>query len=145
MAGFFGKDELDNLESLKQDLVGPLKSFISEVHEDTVGDAKRFYSAKAGKAKQSARLAQARAKEQMAALKHEQEKMQRQRRAAMKRAAIILAAIALFALIISAALSAHAAGSTQLPEYEQTVLCPLQEQIQRQAPEKRRGGLTFAV
>ena len=109
MGSIFGKEERENLESLKQDLVGPIRSFVSEVREDTVGDAGRFYASRAKKAAQSTKLAQEKARAQMAALRQEQERMQRRRKAAMKRAAITLALIALFALvIISAALSAHA-------------------------------------
>lgn len=109
MSSFIGDEERENLESLKQDLLNPLKSFVDEVREDTVGDAKRYYSAKARRAQRDVKLAQDRAKAQMEAMKREQEARQRQRRAAMKRAAIALAVLALLAVIlISTALSAHA-------------------------------------
>lgn len=107
----FGKEERENLRSLKEDLVGPIRSFAAEVREDTVGDAKKFYAAQAKKAQQSAALARDRTKAQMEAIRREQERMQRQRKTAMKRAAITLALLAFLALlIISAALSAHAEG-----------------------------------
>ena len=40
--------------SLLHDLVDPVKNFAEEVHSDTIGDAKRFYSAQAQKMKKNA-------------------------------------------------------------------------------------------
>ena len=110
MGAFFGKEELENLRSLKHDLLDPVKSFSQEVYRDTVGDAGRFYADKARKAQRGMKLTQEKTKARMAAIRREQEEMKRRRKATMKRAAITLAVLALISLIIiSAALSAHAA------------------------------------
>ena len=109
MGVFFGKEELENLKSLKHDIVDPVKSFTKEVYQDTVGDAGSFYAEKARKARRSAKLAQEKTRARVAAIRREQEEMKKRRDATMKRAAITLAVLALFALlVISAALSAHA-------------------------------------
>lgn len=109
MSSFLGKEEFENLQSLKRDLVNPVKAFVKEVHEDTVGDAKKYYSAKAQNAKRSAELAREKTREQMAAIRREQAQLQKRRKAMQKRAAIVLALLALFSLVlISVALSAHA-------------------------------------
>lgn len=111
MGSFFGKEELENLKSLKRDLVEPVKSFMEEVHDDTIGDAKRFYKAQGRKAQQNARLAREKAREKMEAIRREQEEMKKRRAATMKRAAVTLALLAIFSLLlIYAALSAHAMG-----------------------------------
>ena len=111
MSGFFGKEEKENLESLKQDLFNPVKAFVKEVHDDTVGDAKKYYSAKAQKARQNADLAREKARAQMAAIRREQEQTRMRRKALKKRAAITLALLALLSLVlVSVALSAHAVG-----------------------------------
>ncbi len=110
MGAFFGKEELENLRSLKHDLLDPVKSFSQEVYRDTVGDAGNFYADKARKAQRGMKLTQEKTKARMAAIRREQEEMKRRRKATMKRAAITLAVLALISLIIiSAALSAHAA------------------------------------
>ncbi len=115
MGIFFGKEELENLRSLKHDLVDPVKSFTEEVYRDTVGDAGSFYADKARKAQRSAKLTQEKTKARMAAIRREQEEMKQRRNATMKRAAITLAVLALFAfVVISAALSAHAADQDTL-------------------------------
>lgn len=109
MSAFFGKEELENLKSLKHDLVDPVKSFTNEVYRDTVGDAGSFYADKARKAQRRAKLTQEKTKARMAAIRREQEEMRQRRNATMKRAAIILTVLALFAfVVISAAISAHA-------------------------------------
>jgi len=108
--GILGKEELENLKSLKQDLVGPIRDFTAEVGEDTIGDAKRFYAAGARKAVQSARRAQEKAAQQAEAVRREQAEMRKRRSTLMKRAAITLVFLALFSLaVISLALYAHAA------------------------------------
>ena len=110
MGGFFGKEELENLKSLKRDLVDPVKAFVDEVCSDTVGDAGRFYKAQARRAKRGAEQARERTREKMAAIRREQEEMKKRRRAMMKRAALALALLALFSLLIlSAALSSASA------------------------------------
>ena len=131
MSAFLDDEERENLESLKQDLVGPLKQFAREVREDSLGDAKRFYAAQARRAARNAKLAQQKTAEKMARLRQEQEQMQRRRRQLMKRAAITLALLAvLSAVILSLALYAHAEG----PERP----CPEIEYITETPPE--RGG-----
>ncbi len=96
-------------QSLRRDLVGPVKSFLREVGDDTVGDAKKFYTARARETEKSVRRAQAQTREKLAAIRREQEELKKHRQAMMKRAAIILALLALFSfLTISAALNAHA-------------------------------------
>ena len=96
-------------ESLKRDLVGPVKSFLSEVRDDTVGDAKRYYTDRARKAEQGVRRAQEKTKAQLAQMRREQEELKKHRRAMMKMAAIILALLALFSIVaISAAFSVNA-------------------------------------
>ena len=108
--GILGREELENLKSLKQDLVGPIRDFAAEVGEDTVGDAKRFYTAGARKAAQGARRAQEKAAQQAEAVRREQAELRKRRSALMKRAAITLVFLALFSLaVISLALYAHAA------------------------------------
>lgn len=109
MSAFLGKEELENLKSLKRDLVDPVKRFVEEVHDDTVGDAKRFYTEQGKRAQQNAKLARERAREKMEALRREQEEMKKRRAATMKRAAVTLALLALVSLLlIYAALSANA-------------------------------------
>ena len=109
MGTFFGKEELENLKSLKRDLVEPVKRFAEEVHDDTIGDAKRFYTAQGKRAQQNARLARERAREKMEAIRREQEEMKKRRSATMKRAAVTMVLLALVSLLlIYAALSAFA-------------------------------------
>lgn len=109
MSAYLSQDERDELQSLKQDLLGPVKSFAAEVGKDTVGDAKRFYTDKARQAQQSAALAKDRAKRQAEELRREQDRMRRRRRVMVKRALIVLALIALFCVaVLYIALAAHA-------------------------------------
>ena len=109
MSAYLSQDERDELQSLKQDLLGPVKSFAAEVGRDTVGDAKRFYTDKAHKARQSAALAKDRAKRQAEELRREQERMRMRRRVMVRRALIVLALIALFCVaVLYIALAAHA-------------------------------------
>ena len=96
----------DDRSDLLRDLVDPVRSFVDEVHNDTVGDAKKFYAGQARKLKNrmdsSRRQAQIRKAEHMRA----QEEQRKRRRAALKRTAIVLAVIAVVAfLVISAALN----------------------------------------
>ena len=109
MSGIFSTEEREELNSLKQDLLGPIRSFVREVGDDTVGDAKRFYSARARRAKQSAAHARDKAAEQIAQLRQEQERARKQRKVMAKRTFLVLALLAVFSLVVlSAALSAHA-------------------------------------
>ncbi len=109
MSAYLSQEERDELHSLKQDLLGPVKSFAAEVGRDTVGDAKRFYADKARKAQQSAALAREKAKRQAEELRREQDRMRRRRRVMVKRTLIVLALIALFCVaVLYIALAAHA-------------------------------------
>ena len=109
MSAFFDKEELENLQSLRHDLVEPIRVFTKEVYDDTVGDAGQFYASQARKAQRSMKLAQEKTKQQMAAIRLEQEKIRKRRNAGMKRAMITIALLVLLGMIIiSAALSAHA-------------------------------------
>ena len=116
------KDERKELESLKRDLVDPVKSFVGEVYSDTVGDAKRFYSGRARQARQSADLVRKRTEAQMAVLAQKREAQQRRRMASMKKTGIILALVVLIGILfVSIALSARAEGA----EAPGTVLAPI--------------------
>ena len=104
-----GRREREELESLKQDLVNPVKRFLGEVYGDTVGDAKRFYAAQARKTQKKARLVRQRTEEQMASLARRRAEQQKQRKASMKKTAIILALIVLIGIVfVSVTLSARA-------------------------------------
>ena len=80
-------------DSLLRDLVDPVKSFVEEVHSDTVGDAKKFYTAQARKMKRSIDDAQAQAKQKKAVQKRRQEERQVQRKAMRKKALIVFVVI----------------------------------------------------
>ena len=109
MSAYLSQEERDELHSLKQDLLGPVKSFAAEVGRDTVGDAKRFYADKARKAQQSAVLAKEKARRQAEELRREQERARQRRKVMVKRTLIVLALIALFSIaVLYAALAAHA-------------------------------------
>ena len=112
MKNFLTQDERTELESLKWDLVNPVKSFVSEVYADTVGDAKKFYTSQARKAQQQAKRVQQRTEDQMAALARRREAQQKQRKTAVKKAVILLALLILVGvLLVSIALSARAEGT----------------------------------
>ena len=97
MSIFLSKKER---ESLKRALVNPVKNFIDEVQDDTLGDAKRFYSEKARDVALRAKIARERAEIQTAAMKLEQEQRRKQRRKGLKRALILLAVLAALSLIV---------------------------------------------
>ena len=88
------------LKEMKRDLVDPIKSFTEEVCDDTLGDAKRFYTARARSVRQNARLAEQRAKEKREAIRRSQEEMKQNRKAMLKRAEIILVALALLGIVV---------------------------------------------
>lgn len=129
------KDELEELKSLKRDLVDPVKSFVGEVYTDTVGDARTFYSTQARQAQQTAKLVQKKTEEQMSAFVQMREEQQKQRKAVAKRTAITLILLVLIGTVfISVALSARAEepdpirlGEASLaevpPDYENAALC----------------------
>ena len=50
MKSILSKREREELKSLKNDLVNPVKRFVGEVYTDTVGDAKSIYSKQAKQA-----------------------------------------------------------------------------------------------
>ena len=86
-------------ESLKSDIVNPLKEFVTEVHDDAIGDAVKFYSNAARHARQNAKAAKERARAKQERIRREQEAMRRQRQATMKRAGVVFAVIIVLALI----------------------------------------------
>ena len=88
------------LKEMKRDLVDPIKSFTEEVCDDTIGDAKRFYTATAKSARKNARLAEARAREKMAAIEREQAEMSTRRKAVLKRAGTALLVLALLGIVV---------------------------------------------
>ncbi len=82
----------------KSELLGPIKEFVEEVHNDTVGDAVKFYSNVAKNAEKNAQAAKERAKAKREQLRREQEEMKKHRAETMKRAGIILAVIIVVAV-----------------------------------------------
>ena len=88
------------LKEMKRDLVDPIKSFTEEVCDDTIGDAKRFYTATAKSARKNARLAEARAREKIAAIEREQAEMSKRRKAVLKRAGTALLVLALLGIVV---------------------------------------------
>ena len=97
MGNLFSREEL---ESLRRDLVDPVRSFTEEVLDDTVGDAKRFYVARARGVKRRVQSARAETNARMAAIRQEQERMRKQRQRTMRRAAIVLAVLAVVSVLV---------------------------------------------
>lgn len=93
--------------SLLHDLVDPVKNFAEEVHSDTIGDAKRFYSAQAQKMKKNAEAAKAEAARRREELRREQEEMKKHRRTAMKRAALVAAGLIVIGVAILSLILNH--------------------------------------
>lgn len=125
MRRFLSKTEREELESLKRDLVNPVKRFAREVYHDTVGDAKTFYSARARQAQRNAGLVRQRTEERMAVLAQRRNAQLAQRRVWLKRAALILALVLVLGLIfVSFALSARAEWPA---ETDRTALPPAVE------------------
>lgn len=87
-------------DSLLRDLVDPVKSFVEEVHNDTVGDAKKFYSGQAKKVKRNVEEAQVRAQQKKIAQKRQQEEQKKQRKVIMKRAMVVFVVIIVAAVVI---------------------------------------------
>ena len=85
--------------SLKDDIVNPLKEFVEEVHNDTIGDAVKFYSNAARRAEKNAKAAKEKAKAKRERIRREQEELKKQRAKMMKRAAIVFAVIIVTALV----------------------------------------------
>ena len=83
----------------KSEFINPIKDFVEEVHNDTVGDAVKFYSNVAKKADKNAKAAKARAKARQEEVRRQQEEMKKHRKAMMKRATILFAVIIVAALI----------------------------------------------
>lgn len=109
MKSFLSERERKELQSLKKDLVNPVKTFVGEVYNDTVGDAKKFYSDQAKKTKQKAELVRERTEEQMAILAQRRENQKRQKKAWVKKAVLtLLLILAIVLVFLSAALSARA-------------------------------------
>ncbi len=133
MKSILSKQEREELKSLKNDLVNPVKRFVGEVYTDTVGDAKAFYSRQAKQAGQTVKQVHRRTEEQMQVFAQKREAQQRQRKASLKWVAITLVLIlAIGVIFISVALSARAEGADDLrfgeaclnrtpPDDEQTI------------------------
>ena len=102
-----GMGTMSIFEEMKRDLVDPIKSFTEEVCDDTIGDAKRFYAAKAKTARENARLAEKRTKEKMAAIGREEAEMKKRRKAIASRAVTILAVLALLGIVILSLILNH--------------------------------------
>ena len=83
----------------KSEFINPIKEFVEEVHNDTVGDAVKFHSNVAKKADKKAKAAKARAKARQEEVRRQQEEMKKHRKAMMKRATILFAVIVVAALI----------------------------------------------
>ena len=116
MKSILSKREREELKSLKNDLVNPVKRFVGEVYTDTVGDAKSFYSKQAKQAQQTAKRVQQRTEEKMAVVAQKREEQQKQRKASLKWLAITLVLILVLGVVfVSAALSARAEG-TKAPQ-----------------------------
>ena len=109
MRRFLSNDERKELESLKRDLVHPVKSFFGEVYSDTVGDAKKFYTTRARQAQQQAKIVQKKMEVQRLEIGQRREEQQRLRKAAIKRVAILVALLVMIGIVfVSVALSARA-------------------------------------
>ena len=87
-------------DSLLRDLVDPVKSFVEEVHSDTVGDAKKFYAGQAQKVKRSMEDAQVQAKKKKLDQKRRQEEQRAQRKIIMKKATIVFVVIIVIAVVV---------------------------------------------
>lgn len=86
--------------SLLRDLVDPVKNFAEEVSSDTVGDAKRFYTAQAKKMKKNAEAAKLQAARRREEMRREQEELKKHRQAVMKRAVIVVAGLIVVAFAV---------------------------------------------
>ena len=94
-----GKDRAMDKNELN-DLVNSVKTFAEEVHNDTIGDAKKFYSNVAKSAEKNAKTARAKAKAKQEAIRREQEEMKKHRQQMMKRATVIFVAIIVIAAVV---------------------------------------------
>ena len=88
-----------NTAMKKSEFINPIKEFVEEVHNDTVGDAMKFYSNVAKSAQKNAKAAKARAKARQEEVRRQQEEMKKHRKTMMKRATILFAVIIVAALI----------------------------------------------
>ena len=90
----------------KNDFINPIKEFVVEVHNDTVGDARKFYSNVAKSAEKNAKEAKERAKARQEQIRREREEMKKHRRESMKRAGIVFAVI-IVAAVIAVSVALH--------------------------------------
>ena len=81
------------------EILNPVREFVEEVHNDTIGDARKFYSNAARNAEKNAKAAKERAKARRERIRREQEEMKKQRAATMKRAGIVFAVIIVIGII----------------------------------------------
>ena len=90
----------------KNDFINPIKEFVEEVHNDTVGDARKFYSNVAKNAEKNAKAAKERAKAKQEQIRREKEEMKKHRQETMKRAGIVFAVI-IVAAIVAVSIAMH--------------------------------------
>ena len=83
----------------KSEFINPIKEFVEEVHNDTIGDAKKFYSNVAKSAEREAKAAREKARARQERIRQEQEEMRKHRRETMKRAGVVFAAIIVIAIV----------------------------------------------
>ena len=81
------------------EILNPVREFVEEVQNDTIGDARKFYSNAARNAEKNAKAAKERAKARREKIRREQEEMKKQRAATMKRAGIVFAVIIVIGII----------------------------------------------
>ena len=81
------------------EILNPVREFAEEVHNDTIGDARKFYSNAARNAEKNAKAAKERAKARRERIRREQEEMKKQRAATMKRAGIVFAVIIVIGIV----------------------------------------------
>ncbi len=100
MKSFLSPSERKELKSLKGDLINPIKVFVDEVYNDTVGDSRRFYSSKARQTKQKIKQVRNKTEEQMSAFAQKRDEQQKRRKTSVKRITIVLALVVLSGIII---------------------------------------------
>ena len=93
----------------KNDFINPIKEFVEEVHDDTIGDARKFYSNVAKNAEKNAKAAKERARAKQEQIRLENEDMKKHRVDTIKRAGIFFAVIIL-AAIVAVSVALHVRG-----------------------------------
>ncbi len=90
----------------KSDIINPIKDFVEEVHNDTIGDAWKFYSNVAKNAEKNANELKEKAKAKQEAIRREQEEMKKRRKETMRRASIFFVAV-IVTVILAVTLALH--------------------------------------